>query len=377
MRFLSIDVLRGLAILLMIQVHFVDNLSSRDAAYAWLYDAASWLGMLPAPLFTFLSGVSYCLWLRKQEELRRGDAEINRVSVRRGLFLFGAGIAFNVLVWLPEDTFNWDILTLIGVSLVLLAYVRKLPPGVLALACVMVVLVSPPLRIAADYAAYWRDETYEYDFTLQDVALGFLANAYFPVFPWIVFPCVGFVVADRVFPPPGRPLQFPRWIVVTGAAFLIAALLGALLRGSVSFSIGRHYLSGYTMFPASTEYILATLGLSMLGLVFLSRSIDRNRGSSRVVRSLAFLQLFSAYSLSIYILHHMVHLWPLWIYGVWTEHEPTRYWRQAMSTPAALALAVTCMVSCYLLVFVLERNGRYSFESLLRWFSEEREARGT
>ena len=35
-RYLSIDVLRDLAIMLMIQVHFVENLSPRESSFGWL-----------------------------------------------------------------------------------------------------------------------------------------------------------------------------------------------------------------------------------------------------------------------------------------------------------------------------------------------------
>jgi uncharacterized membrane protein len=57
-RFASIDVLRAIAILLMIQVHFVENLSPREASSAALYDLSEVLGMLQAPLFGFLMGLS-------------------------------------------------------------------------------------------------------------------------------------------------------------------------------------------------------------------------------------------------------------------------------------------------------------------------------
>jgi uncharacterized membrane protein len=203
MRYLSIDVLRGTAILLMIQVHFVDNLSPRTEGSAWLYDLSAGLGLLPAPLFTFVAGLSYCLWVRKQESLGRRDEDITKITVRRGLFLFGTGIAFNVLVWLPEDTFNWDILTLLGTSLLVLAFARHLPPGILVLLAAVILILSPPLRATTDYADYWIDQSYEADFTLQDVLRGFFVNAYFPVFPWLFFPLVGFSIGDIAYPRPG------------------------------------------------------------------------------------------------------------------------------------------------------------------------------
>lgn len=105
-RYLSIDILRGVAILLMIQVHFVDNLSSREIASGWLYDFSMLFGRVPAPLFAFVSGVSYGLWVRSQESRQRRDRDITRITLRRGLFLFVIGIVFNFCIWLPEETFN-------------------------------------------------------------------------------------------------------------------------------------------------------------------------------------------------------------------------------------------------------------------------------
>src|SRR5262249_37180150 len=138
-RYLSIDILRAVAILLMVQVHFTTNLSTPDSSDEWLYTASGWLGMLPAPLFTFLSGVSFYLWTRKQQT--RGPeakAAITKIAIRRGLFLFGTGLALNFFVWLPEETFNWDILTLIGAAVVILAFARHLPAEILGLICVIV-----------------------------------------------------------------------------------------------------------------------------------------------------------------------------------------------------------------------------------------------
>jgi uncharacterized membrane protein len=144
-RLASIDVLRAIAILLMIQVHFVENLSPREASSAALYDLSEVLGMLPAPLFTFLVGLSLWLWLRRETGLGRSELELSKVVVRRGLFLSGAGLAFAVVIWLPEEVFDWDILTLLGAS----------------------------------------------------TLIGFLLQGYFPLLPWVVFPLVGFATGKR------------------------------------------------------------------------------------------------------------------------------------------------------------------------------------
>src|SRR5580704_12611375 len=68
-RYLSIDVLRGLAILLMIQVHAVDSFSVevREWSPIYLYNLSEIFGFMAAPIFTLLSGLSYSLWLQAQK----------------------------------------------------------------------------------------------------------------------------------------------------------------------------------------------------------------------------------------------------------------------------------------------------------------------
>lgn len=182
MRYPSIDILRTFAICVMVLVHFGENLSG-------FHSPITGFG---APLFAFLAGVSYCLWSRAQTVRGKSESEISRISVRRALFVFGVGFAFNIFVWLPEDIFNWDVLTFIGASLLFLTVTRHLPLQVLTVISIASLLASPVLREIVDYAAYWQNDYFDPDMTLADVIIGFLVTGYFPLLPWIVFPLAGF-----------------------------------------------------------------------------------------------------------------------------------------------------------------------------------------
>ena len=370
-RYLSIDILRGVAILMMVQVHFVENLSFREASSAWLYDATIWLGFLPAPLFTIVSGMSFGLWVRKLEAAGRSDADITHAAVRRGFFLFALGIVFNVVVWLPDDAFNWDVLTLIGVSLGFLAYARKLPLGVLVLICVAIVVLSPPLRVVGDYPEYWDNAAYEYDWTIRDVAFGFFANGYFPLFPWLAFPLAGFILGEVVFPLRERPLVSLKGLGAMGLLFMAAAALGAKWGTKMPSLVAKHYTDGLTMYPASTLYVFALFGFAMFATALLHRDVDGNPrivGTGPVFR---FLRLWSSYSLTIYIVHHIVHLSPLWLYAVLTGRDDAKYyWRSAMSAPAATALAFAFIVVMHGVLLVLDRHRKFSIESAMRWICD-------
>ena len=198
MRLLSIDILRTVAIGMMVLVHFVENLSAHynssqigpaSREHIW------WLPVgLAAPLFTLLTGVSYHSWITAQEDRGIDDGTISKRSVRRGLVLIGIGFAFNIFVWLPEDTFNWDILTFVGSALIILNLIRKLPTEVLLTGILLVVILSPPLQVLCDYYAFWNSGYFEYDLTLSDLVTGYLVTGYFPLFPWIILPIIGFII---------------------------------------------------------------------------------------------------------------------------------------------------------------------------------------
>lgn len=357
----SIDLLRSVAICLMIVVHFVENLSAgHDAASTAL--AARLPAGVAAPLFLFLVGVNYRLWADVQADGGRSSTTISKRSVRRGLFLLGAGFAFNVLVWLPEDTFNWDVLTFVGMALLVLDVARRMPPPTVMCGAGLILAVSPVLRGVADYAAYWQQPWFDYDFTLSDVALGGLVVGYFPLFPWLVLPLTGFLVAPLVFGPRARP---SRVFGITGG--LAAAAAGALAAWPalpVRWRAGA--ADGWSMFPASTAYILGSTALALGSLMLLHALLDRPVASGWRERIAAWTGPFSRHSFSIYVLHHLVHVWPLWIADLTGDADAT-CWQTALPASAALALGAACIVGCGLLFVWVDRLRLPSLERLMRW----------
>lgn len=353
----------------MIQVHFVYNLSPREGSTAALYDMSIILGVLPAPVFTFLVGLSLWLWLLRETALGRSELELSKVVVRRGLFLFGAGLAFAVFVWLPKEVFDWDILTLIGTSTLILFTLRKLAPGKLIGLAILVLLISPPMRTATGYASHWRGEEYIYSFTIRDVVLGFLLQGYFPLLPWIVFPLIGFATGKHYFgDEPGQRLRGWR-IPVAGMGLVGLAGLGSYFSDEVPRAMSG-YISELSFYPASTTFTFGTLGVTLLGLWVLYRGLD-SREILPEGAVLSFFRRYSRFSLTIYIVHHVAHLWPLYLLATWKgEHEPSSYYRKAVSTPMAFMLALLFVAGFYVVLVVLERRSKNSFEVFLRWLSE-------
>ncbi len=366
MRYASIDILRTFAIVVMVLVHFSENLAGHTSSIAGL----------GAPLFAFLSGVSYYLWVRGQERKGRSEIDISKISVRRGLFVFGMGFAFNVLVWLPEDVFNWDVLTFIGVGLLLLNGVRRLPVPVTLVMAATAVLVSPVLRELVDYQAYWNDTHFDPDWTFSDILIGFLVTGYFPIFPWIAFPLVGFVAGSQLFEDSITSTQKEpsTWPVLRVGAILIAmAILCILVKDYLPAVLSQKFLGSWAMYPATITYVMGALGMALVLQGWLHRVVDpipKLDPTPKLDRYEAWWRIpktFSQYSLTIYIAHHLVHLWPLWIYGIVQGQEPTFYWMQAMPLWLAVSLAIVFLAATYGVLRGLGDNRNFGFEGWMRW----------
>lgn len=378
MRYSSIDCLKTIAIVVMVLVHFAENLSGVQLPITGL----------GAPLFTFLSGLSYRLWVNGLEAKGTSEEEISKRSIRRGLFVFAVGFAFNIFVWLPEDTFNWDVLTMIGFAVLVLNGLRRLPVVISIFLAFGIIFISPMLRGMADYEAYWVNNYFEVDLTLPDVLIGFLVTGFIPIFPWISYSIAGLVTGTILFREQSdgsssksvdadsgwdafvSKLNSKGWLPIFTGGGLIG-LSGSLLavRPYLPSVISTRFLEGWHMFPPTIEYVLATIGMASFLFGITHIWIDRNR-SRFFTRGISDItKTFSQYSFTIYVVHHMVHLWPLWIYGYIMEHEKY-YWQEAMGLGWSMPLAVLFLVVCY---FVLRRIGpdrRLGIEGWMRWLCD-------
>ena len=120
------------------------------------------------------------------------------------------------------------------------------------------------------------------------------------------------------------------------------------------------------MFPATLEYITGMLGLVLVLFALGHRWIDRNPKFAERKGLFKVAGTFGKYSLSRYLLHHVVHLWPLWIYGASMGEDPTQFWRNAISVWVAIPLSFLCLASCYWLLRWMERTERGGVESWMR-----------
>jgi uncharacterized membrane protein len=203
-----LDWMRGLAVLLMIQVHSLD---AWLAPYFRQGDVHRWLvflGGLAAPSFLFMAGLSQRLADEAAERAGKSPRERRLQALRRAgeilviAYLFRLGEYFLGFAWrVPGGwhmIFKVDILNVIGVSLVMLVPVSVGVSRIRAL--VGSLLLGLAIVLAAPFVTKGgvpQQHFLDYFFAMPP-------RANFAVFNWAAFACAGaaFAVAvrERVHP---------------------------------------------------------------------------------------------------------------------------------------------------------------------------------
>ena len=225
-RLAYIDWMRGLACVLMFQTHCYDSWLSPEARKSSVYSWSQLGGTLPAPLFLFLSGVSFALVTERLREKGATPGEIAKTTIRRGAEIFGLGLLFRVQEyalgyrWVPwTDLLRVDILNMLGLSMMLMGVlcwlssadrittiVFALPQTLTAsrnrgiftglLAAAIVAMATPLLWTAHRPSEIpWPLESY-----INGVHIfGSPQPWLFPLFPWSAFAFAGLAVGFFLF----------------------------------------------------------------------------------------------------------------------------------------------------------------------------------
>jgi uncharacterized membrane protein len=129
-RLAYIDWLRGLACVLMFQTHCYDAWMGGAARNSQFHMWSQLGGTFPAPLFLFLTGISFGLIVNKLLAKGLTANQIAKTTIRRGAEIFALGLLFRTqefaISWgrAPwSDLFRVDILNTIGISIMLMGLV--------------------------------------------------------------------------------------------------------------------------------------------------------------------------------------------------------------------------------------------------------------
>ncbi len=288
-RFVALDVLRGLTMVIMALDH------SRDFfALGWVYLTPTdidltnlevfftrWITHFAAPAFIFLAGIGLFF-----ASGRRSKTELATLAISRGIWLIFLELTLIGFFWAFTSEFIYApkvaVLFAIGVCMIFMGLLIYLPKGLIALIAIVMIfghnLLDPitPESFGA-YAWAWNLIHSAGNFYIGEVEV----RVIYPFVPWI-----GVMAAGYLF---GPITKMPRVIrkkifLLTGLSLFIFALLlrytnfyGDLVPWSYYETFEQTFMSflNFTKYPASLIYLSIFIGIAMI----LMSLFDRDLGS--------------------------------------------------------------------------------------------------
>lgn len=290
-RDLSVDLLRGLAIAIMVGANLVPFLLAPPAPF-WLRVIAS----VAAPLFIFLSGMMVALSFR----LKKHSSSYFLI---RGGFVILLGALLDLLTRGMVPFLDFDVLYLIGLSLPFAYLFLNLDLRKRVLVLLSIIVVTPlaqvffgysglPLAVPVMPVLYGSALL-----SVTDVLRQWLIEGWFPIFPWLAVALLGAHAGTFRWKDSGIRSFANRQLALLGGGVLVTGgvLFWYVLPGSPLTPHGYVEL----FYPPTTEFLLFITGL-IFCLFFAADCLVTTRWHIWP------LEVLGQCSLAIYIVHTII-----------------------------------------------------------------------
>lgn len=363
-RFVALDVLRGLTMVIMALDHSRDFFS-----LSWIYYAPTdialtnlevfftrWITHFAAPVFMFLAGIGLFF-----ASSRRTKTQLASLAISRGLWLIFLELTLVGFFW----SFNTEFLTTpkvavlfaIGVSMISLGFLIYLPKILIAIIAVGMIVGHNLLDTIhpesfGDYAWVWMLIHSAGTIELENMQI----RVVYPFIPWI-----GVMALGYIFGPITKMarVQRKKVFLFSGISLLAFGLLlrylniyGDLVPWSHYESIEKTFMSflNFTKYPPSLIYLSVFIGIAMIMMSI----FDRDLGAwSHPLRNLGQVPFF------FYILHiPLLHLGGIalaeftfgessWLFGSPIKHSPEAFSYSFELLPTYLAWIAVLLLLYY------------------------------
>lgn len=319
----SIDILRGIVMVIMALDHTRDFFH----ATAWTDDPLNlktttvalfftrFVTHFCAPTFVFLSGTSIYL-----QSLRKRPQELFLFLITRGMWL----ILLEVTIVTIGETFNFQlglvilqVIWVIGMSMVLLAFLQKLPFRVLLLLGLVIVfghnLLDFPEREPGFRAGFWWELLHHGMFAVYPIAPGHVLAIVYPLLPWLGLMIMGYcfgIFFSGDYTSEQRSTLFKK-IGIGLLLFFVVLRFINVYGDPYPWSVQKDPVFTVLSFikvhkyPPSLLYMCLTVGVSVFALSFLE---NVKNGFFEVMRTYGRVAFFY-YLIHWYILHGLAFLY--------------------------------------------------------------------
>ncbi|BDF96040.1 heparan-alpha-glucosaminide N-acetyltransferase domain-containing protein [Pseudoalteromonas sp. KAN5] len=321
----SIDIMRGVVILLMLVDHVRErfflhmqvsdpmDVDTTSPGLFWSRFAAHFC----APTFIFLTGLSAWLYSHPANGVARSARSF---LIKRGLFLIALEITVICFSWMGYFHTIWlQVMWAIGLCMLTLALLINLPQRVLLMLGLLIVFghnLLTPISFSPDEWGYtlWtilHDRGYISQGGLIDVKISY------PVLPWIGVILLGYC-AGPIYAPSRDSDDRKQWLVGLGLACvaLFAILRGFNIYGETlpwqQFASSSETLMSVfnvTKYPPSLSFLLITLAMMFFGLWLFERPLNRFLNALRTFGSVPmFFYIVHLYALLVlYAIGHAIY----------------------------------------------------------------------
>ncbi len=268
-RRLGLDILRGIAVFLMIEQHlgvWLWDSHGRSLAEYPVLVVFNALGGGAAPLFIVLAGIGSGLMILK--EPKEGvSISVDRTLVVRGLTIlaFGYLLSFATPSWFSVR--SWFVLHLIGFGMAITPLLRRIPTWLLLTSAAMLLLSTGPVQALLDTPQAMRNPymsargAYIPSFAGLRIAV---AEGQFPILPWLTPYILGLVCGRWIHQ--GRV----RNLTVLALALLVSGAIAGAIWQLGTFETGtaawRNVRIHVPFFPASPALVCLILGPVILAV---------------------------------------------------------------------------------------------------------------
>jgi uncharacterized membrane protein len=229
----SIDIIRGLAITMMIFTHFFYYSINPALIYNKLiFYVADLASFFSVPLFYFTIGYTLSISIKEKRKKGHSDSELTNYILVRSCLIYILGFVLNIDEVGFDQLWEWSTLQMISVgyivTYILLKKSKTLRAGLIVVSIMIAFMLAP------FYTLY----LFRGDWNFTGFFMGFIFSGDDPFFPWIAFFLLGSIIAEVTFTKKN----------------IILICIPLLLMSSVSILAGG--INSITKYPASLTYII-------------------------------------------------------------------------------------------------------------------------
>jgi uncharacterized membrane protein len=315
-RIYSIDVLRGLVMILMALDHTRDFFHAEAFTKDPLDPATTTVLMFftrfithyCAPVFVFLAGTSIFL-----QSMRKTKAELSVFLFKRGLWLIFVEVVLITFAWSFDFRYSMFILQVIwaiGISMLLMGLIIRLPFALILVIGLLIVTGHNILdSVESTHQGFWWDLLRNGNFAFYEIMPGRQITIIYPFVPWLGLMMLGYCFG-KIYTPEFSRHRRKKLLINTGISLILLFIVlryfnvyGDPHPWSVQHNGTSTFLSFLNVhkYPPSLLFFCITLGPALLFLAFFETT---NTRLTRIISVYGKVPFFY-YVLHFYIIHSL------------------------------------------------------------------------